>query len=274
MLLRSKPSDKVPGFCAEIPTVFSSFEEARNSMDYQWNTCVHLLGNIEQYDTYEDMKRVKPHLEANQQTFSIVVRKWLAAFQALLKKKGKSLNGKSLQAARTLQISQIFMTIYLEMRTFDVLTDETVWDRFIPRFEHIIELGSLIVKSTACDQMSRKPGWEFSLDMNIVAPLYAVAHRCRDPVVRRKAISLLEASPRQEGMWDSILTARVAGRLMGIEEEGLGIVTCAADVPGRARISHVAVKFDFQGRLGTVSYSSRRSRLDQTRTTVTETVRL
>lgn len=272
MLLRIKPSDQVPGFCAEIPAMFSSLEEARNAMDYQWNTCVHLLGDVERYDTYEEMKAVKPHLEANQQTFSSVVRKWLAAFQALLQKNGKSFNGKSLQAARTLQMNQCFMTITLEMSTFDVLTDETVWDRFVPRFEHIVELGSLIVTSTACDQMSRKPGPEFSLDMNIVAPLYNVAHRCRDPAVRRKAISLLYASPRQEGIWDSILTARVAERLMGIEEEGLGLVTCAADVPDWARISNVDVKFDFQGRLGTVSYSSRRSRLDKVRTTVTETV--
>ena len=271
MRLRNKPSGKMPGFSAEIPAMFSSLEEARNSMDYQWNTCVHLLGDIEQHDTYDEMKRVKPHLEANQQTFSIVVRKWLAAFQAFLQKKGGSLDNKSLQAARTLQISQSFMMIYLEMNTFDVLTGETVWDKFIFRFEHIVDLGALIVNATPGDQISQKPGPEFSLDMNIVAPLYAVAHRCRDPVVRRKAIALLYASPRQEGIWDSILTARVAERLMGIEEDGLGTVTCAADVPEWARISNVDVKFDSQGRLGTVSYSSKRSQLDNVRQTVTMT---
>ncbi len=272
MLLQTKPSDKVPGFCAEVPAIFSSLEEARNSMDYQWNKCVHLLGDIEQYNTYAKIVPVKPHLDANQQAFSIVVRKWLVAFQALLQKDGKSFDHKSLQAARTLQINQIFMMIYNRMSIFDVLIDETVWDRFLSCFKQILDFCSLIVESTACDHISQKPGPEFCLDMNIVAPLYAVAHRCRDPAVRRKAISLLYNSPRQEGIWDSILTARVAERLMGIEEEGLGIVTCAADIPDWARITDVNVKFDFQGRLGTVSYSSKRSRVDTVREMVTETI--
>lgn len=272
MLLQTKSSDKVPGFCAEVPANFSSLEEARNSMDYQWNKCVHLLGATQQYNTYEKIQHVKPHLDANQQAFSIVVRKWLSAFQALLQKDGKSFDHKSLQAARTLQINQIFMMIHLDISTFDILIDETVWDRFIHRYKQILELCSLIVESTARDHLSQKPGPELCLDMNIVAPLYAVAHRCRDPAVRRKAYSLLYNSPRQEGIRDSILTARVAERLVGIEEEGLGIVTCAADVPDWARISDVNVKFDFQERLGTVSYSSKRSLVDTVREIVTETI--
>jgi len=272
MPLRNEASDKAPGFCPKIPAAFSSLEEARNSMDYRWNICIHLLGDIEPHDTYEKWELIEPHLEANRQSFSIAVREWLAAFQAFLQKKGKSLDNKSLQAARTLEISQRFMMIYLEVSTFDVLTDETAWDRFTSRYEHIVELASLIVKSMACDHISQKQGPEFSLDTNIVATLYAVAHHCRDPVVRRKALSVLYAFPRQEGIWNSVLTARVAERLIGIEEGGLGIVTCVGDVPDWARISNVDVKFDHQGCLGTVRYSRQRSRHDKVREEVMKTI--
>ena len=97
--------------------------------------------------------------------------------------------------------------------------------------------------------------------------------KCRHPVVRRKAISLLYAAPRQEGVWDSILTARVAERLIGIEEAGLGTVTTCEDVPDWARISDVSVEFDLQGRLGTVKYSRQRSPLVKVRDTVMVLVR-
>ena len=97
--------------------------------------------------------------------------------------------------------------------------------------------------------------------------------KCRHPVIRRKAVSLLYTAPRQEGVWDSILTARVAERLIGIEEAGLGTVVSCEDVPDWARISDVEVKFDLHGRLGTVKYSRQRSPLEKVRDTVMESVR-
>lgn len=269
---RSEPSDNAPGFCAKVPTAFSSLEEARNSMDYQWNTCLRLIGDMERYRTYEQLKVADPDLEVRRQFFSDIVKEWLSAFQAFLQKRGKSLDNKSLQAARTLEITHCFCKIYLELSTVNVMTDETAWDRFTPDHEHIVELASLIVKSNASEHISQKQGPEFCLDVNIVPPLYGVAHRCRDPVVRRKAISVLYAAPRQEGVWDSVLTARVAEKVMDIEEEGLGNVTCAADVPDWARLSDVDVKFDLQGRLGTVKYSRRRSQHEKVREALMETV--
>ena len=83
---------------------------------------------------------------------------------------------------------------------------------------------------------------------------------------------MLYAFSRQEGIWNSVLTARVAERLIGIEEAGLGIVTCVADVPDWARISNVDVKFDHQGCLGTVRYSRQRGRHDKVREEAMETV--
>ena len=96
------------------------------------------------------------------------------------------------------------------------------WDRFTARYEHIVELASLIVEPNP-DGNTQKQRPEFSQDMNTVGPLYAVAHRCRDPVIRRKAVAILYAAPRQEGVWDSMLTARVAEKVISIEEEGLDL---------------------------------------------------
>ncbi|OAA61118.1 Zn(2)-C6 fungal-type DNA-binding domain protein [Niveomyces insectorum RCEF 264] len=61
----------------------------------------------------------------------------------------------------------------------------------------------------------------FSADLGIVPPLYVVATKSRDRVIRRQAIQLLRSSARREGMWDSELTARIGMWVMEIEEEGL-----------------------------------------------------
>ncbi|KIH88406.1 hypothetical protein SPBR_06521 [Sporothrix brasiliensis 5110] len=60
----------------------------------------------------------------------------------------------------------------------------------------------------------------FSADLGIVPPLYVVATKSRDRVLRRQAIQLLRSSARREGMWDSELAARIAMWVVNIEEEG------------------------------------------------------
>ena len=274
MTLRSEPSDSVPGFSSEIPNAFSSLEEARNSMDFHWNTCIQLLTDVEDaHKIQEDMKLFEKQLEETRLKFSIVVEKWFSAFRAFMQKNGILLDRKGTQAARTLEVSQSFMAIFLEVATHGgVLTTEMIWDNFTEEFKHILELASLIIQSCDMDPESHKQQPQFSQDMAIVAPLYAIAHRCRDPVVRRKAISLLYASPRQEGVWNSILAARVAEKVMGIEEEGLGYVTCSQDVPDWARLNDMEVKFDLYGRLAVISYRRSRSVHEKTRKPRVETI--
>ena len=281
MLLKQRPRDLNKGFCPEVPTVFVSLEQARNSLDYQWNSCIEFLNNLEKnaWGAKSTGFRVQGPLDVlrtadttRHKIFDILER-WLVAFQAFQQTPGKSFDSRGLQAARTLEISHSLAMIFITASTFQVFQDETVWDGLTEHFEHVVSLATLIIEASLCDKSTQKRGSDFSLDMNTVAPLYAVAHKCRHPVVRRKAVSLLYAAPRQEGIWDSIVTARVAERLIGIEESGLGNVTRCEDVPDWARISEVEVKFDLQERQGTVKYSRQRSPLEKVRDTVTDSVR-
>jgi hypothetical protein len=73
--------------------------------------------------------------------------------------------------------------------------------------------------------------------MALVPPLYLTATRCRDPFIRRRALSILWATSRQEGIWNSDMLAKIAERLISIEEDGLGQVTSSDDVPATSRLS-------------------------------------
>ena len=48
--------------------------------------------------------------------------------------------------------------------------------------------------------------------------VFLVAIRCRDPFIRRRAITLLLRERRREGVWDSFAAARVAAEIVNLEE--------------------------------------------------------
>lgn len=60
----------------------------------------------------------------------------------------------------------------------------------------------------------------FSLEISTVEALYYTAIKCRDKVLRRRALDLLKGAGR-EGVWDGGTMARVAGCVVGVEEEAV-----------------------------------------------------
>jgi hypothetical protein len=96
----------------------------------------------------------------------------------------------------------------------------------------------------------------FSLDIGIATPLYVVVTRCRNPAIRRRALQLLASCNRREGIWDSTLAARVAERMVAIEENGAMSqpVLYASQIPEQARIRDLNTKFGVD-RQGVIRYT-------------------
>jgi hypothetical protein len=106
----------------------------------------------------------------------------------------------------------------------------------------------------------------FSLSLGLISPLYMIVSRCRDPTTRRRALHLLYACNRKEGIWDSRLAARVGQRIIEVEEAGatplpsqgsssngsetVGVFS-ADQIPETARIRELEVGFlaDRKGRI-------------------------
>lgn len=57
-----------------------------------------------------------------------------------------------------------------------------------------------------------------SFELSPIVPLFITACRCRDPYIRRRAISLLLSFRRREGVWDSLGAGMVAAQCMKKEE--------------------------------------------------------
>lgn len=126
---------------------------------------------------------------------------------------------------------------------------EEQFDAFYPHFRAIVDLGLEVVsdderraqaercpnpalchhRKALCSDPLASPEYaahhikpSFSADLGIVPPLFVVATKCRDPIVRRQAIQLLRSSARREGMWDSELAAHIGQWIMQLEEYQTG----------------------------------------------------
>ncbi|KAL9047406.1 MAG: hypothetical protein Q9206_006810 [Seirophora lacunosa] len=266
--------DTHPGFTADIPPQFHSLEEARNSLEYQWNLCLRQIINFEHAEVFERGDESREHRDAydrDRRHHKKQCERWISAFQAFLDTNVDKIDSKAMQGAMVLKMNACVTAMHIGVNAYDILHLQTSWDDQLPIYEELIDMATVIfdAQDTSTGREHRvKP--IFQMDHSMIGNLFGIVHRCRDPYLRRRAIALLYKVPRQEGIWNSQLTARCAERIMNIEEAGLGVVTCAADIPDWARISDVDVTFDPQHRRGCIKYSRLRSFHSTVRESVTD----
>ncbi|KAK0715339.1 hypothetical protein B0H67DRAFT_239098 [Lasiosphaeris hirsuta] len=106
---------------------------------------------------------------------------------------------------------------------FDGLEDD--FDEMLGYCEKLVEAGH--------GNTPRKPSC--SSGLGYVMPLHTIAARCRTPRIRRRAVYLLSAHSRREGLWDGVLAGRIATHAQGMEED-------IDNVPDK-RIREVKIKF-------------------------------
>jgi hypothetical protein len=94
---------------------------------------------------------------------------------------------------------------------------ETAFDSHMVGFTSIINLSELLLaKGSAANALPH-----FTFEMGLIPPLYFTAINCRHPTLRRKAVSLLRQGSRRESLWDAEPMARIAERVIELEESGL-----------------------------------------------------
>jgi hypothetical protein len=69
-----------------------------------------------------------------------------------------------------------------------------------------------------------------SFDLGWIPPLHYTALKCRIHPARVHAVTLLSALPHRDGVWDSVLAARVATKVIELEE-GISITSGPNDSP-------------------------------------------
>jgi hypothetical protein len=127
--------------------------------------------------------------------------------------------------------------------------EECLFDQFFPEFSEIVTITEALLARPYLAHSAGKAVFVF--DPNIILPLLVVAIKCRNWVIRRKAIELLLVNPRREGTWDSSLAAGIGLWHMTLEE---GLQT-GGFVPEKNRVRMAGVKQDFEKRTACLSAS-------------------
>jgi hypothetical protein len=162
-----------------------------------------------------------------------LLSQWLDLFDTFMKKSGRSLGLEDRQRATLLRVQYKASRI---LTATGISPQETAFDAFNPDFDSIVTLMSSLIENGQGSGVSERTR-QFSFDTGVVPPLYFTATRCRNPSIRRRAMSLLAATHRQEGVWNSEMLAKIAERVIAIEEDGVDQVTSSSDVAATSRLS-------------------------------------
>lgn len=110
--------------------------------------------------------------------------------------------------------------------------EETAWDAHVVDFETIVSLAGKLPGLKIDEELKAKarPAGPmlakrctlrdlFTFEMGAMPAVYFTALKCRDPVIRRRAIQVLAGMrPRREGLWDARQLEAIAKRVLEVEE--------------------------------------------------------
>lgn len=158
------------------------------------------------------------------QQYLAALRAWAYSFEAFLERSTSvavdrdaipkhSLPGAGVQQCAVLWLSYLVTLITLSTC---IEPDETSYDDYRPQFQEIVTNSRSILHCEG-EKIKGLPGRRISLEMSVIHPLFITAFKCRDPTVRRHAISLLRISG-QEGVWNGKMLASIAEHVVEYEE--------------------------------------------------------
>ncbi|KAL7916611.1 hypothetical protein GGI35DRAFT_46909 [Trichoderma velutinum] len=233
----------------EIPAILSTLSNVGKSLVTQWHMDSYSTSDV--WDPISGKSSAAPQIEAWQQKSRSMLARWSSAYDVYLNIRGGNLTNEKRKGAAGLRILKELGSLAAMLMQTKV-DDERNWDIFCPIFQNVVSLTEDIVELDSKLPAERNP---YCIDMALIGPLFQISCRCRNPIIRRRAISILRTCGRIEGVWDAFSTSQVAQRVLEIEEAGLQSVRRCEDIPSWARISNVVPVFDPAGRRATLTYN-------------------
>jgi hypothetical protein len=213
-----------------IPTDFVSLVQARASAMELVRVALKVLRASTKYK-YHPPSPEKQKIAGKQQAAMLKSKQWAAAFNRYKMRPTFPVSNQQARAFANLQI--LNLTAYAWLGN-SLSPYEAGTDIFTAEFSEVIELateldqggvpryGSELKQSQSEQELEPKLPKGFAFEMGVISSLYFAAIKCRDPTLRRRAISLLSTTqPRQEGLWDADFKMAIAKRVMEIEESNL-----------------------------------------------------
>ncbi|KAL4919085.1 hypothetical protein BDW62DRAFT_48602 [Aspergillus aurantiobrunneus] len=221
--------------------IFADMQETRGYLDQLMIKALLFIRSVGiRREEREPALQLEFEIEQEQIRHKLLAWRW--SHEKLLLKLGAKIQPADLCAS-------LIQRIYYHATLLWILTvlerDEDLYDNYISNLEEIVCHAEEIIRITSsCDKQGEQPA--FSLEGEIIAPLYYATCKCRHPVIRRRALDILTHYSKREGIWDARRYARVARLVMEVEEsQCLAPPTSEKDIGSQARVYEQIQSKDF-----------------------------
>ncbi|KAL1852693.1 hypothetical protein Plec18170_005829 [Paecilomyces lecythidis] len=197
---------------------------------------------------------VPQRLTDQQKALSVRLQSWHAEFADLVQslhlraKDILSPQEKGTIALLTAYHEMLLVILAVSLSPFEIVTDD-----YIPNFQTIVEQSSIALDASAQPDGTQPP---FTFEMSVGFPLWFTCLRCREPNIRRRALSLFRQAPEVLGFYKRAPAADLVDKIVTIEEShGMAVdTTLRADSmpPGSRPISEFIPEEARVGPIGVV----------------------
>ncbi|KAE9365402.1 hypothetical protein N431DRAFT_353356 [Stipitochalara longipes BDJ] len=200
-----------------IPAEFCSLLESKYYFDIVATRIFHHISIIQESrkDAANSMPTLPPGAkQGSSETFTDIeeeLLRWESAFEPALMHSRSPKGEKDFVGASLLRIHALTLELAVRATKLENSGPQS-YDIFLPEYCEIVGL---------CRTVASHPRFvkSYVFDVGIVPILFLVIVQCRDKMVRQEAIAVLKAaSPRREGLWDSMMVAKIGEALMKAED--------------------------------------------------------
>ncbi|CAI6089446.1 unnamed protein product, partial [Clonostachys chloroleuca] len=208
---------------------------------------------------------MQSELRSDRICYAEQIQQWIQSFNSLVSRLSiQSLSKAEKRGIALLELHKRNLSLNLAGMAHDTesMDDDFFWDQYVADFEEMIPYAAVAVGLDTYDTDfgdSSKASWH--MEIGVTPVLFQLIARCRDPLVRRKAIAIMLADQMQEGVWNSFLAARVAKILVEVEENGKQVLS-GHEIHVTRRVRTVQVQLESGDRQAKVQYANRYGSLE------------
>ncbi|OHE94875.1 hypothetical protein CORC01_09794 [Colletotrichum orchidophilum] len=185
------------------------FEEARRRLFDIADTCVRFINQVTpKADTL--LVGIDDLVEQAKLHMRLVT--WRVQLDDLLKRMQAGGNPANPDALNILLVNYKAVSIWTRVCT---TSQETDTDSYQPDFDELVHYAEQVIRP---GQKKAEP-LLLSFDVQLLAPLFYAALKCRHSTIRRRALEMLRLAPRREGLWNAHHAYLTAKRIIELEEE-------------------------------------------------------
>ncbi|KAL3494007.1 hypothetical protein BJX62DRAFT_248768 [Aspergillus germanicus] len=245
------PSYGDPVNLDDCPVWFDSLYGAKETIDPLLNN-VLAIWRVSQMILRDNDARAGPAYEnllAEQHRMRTYLARHVAAFTQFLTRHPPT-TARDLRSRDVILLDHIVLFMNVEAC---IGLSEMVFDAWHAEWTETVNLIEKIIRSAIAEfgSISALPNVVFDLGINL--PLGWVVLKCRDPVLRQRALDLQRLWPHSEGLHPTAFLMNMGQQVSNIEQEGMNPVTGV--IPEEARIRTVNIEIDEDRTRGKLIYS-------------------